>query len=295
VTGTALCAGTLAGAASLLASTGHRRAAAVVLPAGRGSRTAATRQFAGRMHRWRRSGWSSIAQFPVRVRVVGVLVAAGLMTALSGVAAGIGVGLVVAAATRVAAEQRDERRADRRGELWQEALVRLAAALRAGSTVSGALRSAAEVDHDERAIGAAPGPGGQLRIAALHLDTGGSPATAFAAASDPVARRLAACFELCAVLGLAPVPVLADLVAAEVTAAAGRRETRIAFATARATSRLLAALPLGGMVLAALFGVSAPRFLLGTLGGQLCVLAAGLFEAAGLLWVQRLGRVVGDR
>jgi tight adherence protein B len=55
-----------------------------------------------------------------------------------------------------------------------------------------------------------------------------------------------------------------------------------------ATGRLLAALPLAGVGLAAALGTSAPRFLFGSLPGQLSLLLAAILESTGLLWLERL-------
>lgn len=71
-----------------------------------------------------------------------------------------------------------------------------------------------------------------------------------------------------------------------------RRELASQMAGPRATARVLAVLPLVGLVLGSGLGGSPVGWLLGTPAG-LAVLAAGvLLEVAGLLWVRRLVRGV---
>lgn len=68
------------------------------------------------------------------------------------------------------------------------------------------------------------------------------------------------------------------------------REARGALATAQATSKLLAVLPLGGIALGRAIGGDTLGFLFTTPAGVGCVVVGLLFEVAGLLWVRSLMR-----
>jgi tight adherence protein B len=238
---------------------------------------------------------------------VAVLVAAATVVALAafvGVVAAAGIGVVAAAVLWTVASERRNRQIVRRGQSWHDALARLAAGLQTGVALPEALRGAADAAASRDSMVVAPKPtlashaayaaaepARRLRAAAEFLDLGGAPDAAFefgGLGPDPMAARLARCLGLCSALGVSPTSILAELAGSELAREQSRRDTRVALATARATSRLLALLPLGGVVLAATFGVSAPRVLFASFGGQLCLCAAGVFEAAGLIWVQRL-------
>lgn len=248
----------------------------------------------------------------LRLAALLCLLSVGALAVFAGALAAVGIGAVVGAALWTAGSARREHHARRRDQAWHEALARLAAGLQTGVALPEALRGAAAATRargDAAATGAVRAsprkpraharhvvdtegePARRLRSAAAYLDLGGVPERAFDVgghATDPMAARLSGCLGLCAALGVSPTSILAELAESELAREQSRRESRVALATARATSRLLAVLPLGGVLLAATFGVSAPRVLFATFGGQLCLCAAGLLEAIGLVWVQRL-------
>jgi tight adherence protein B len=64
-------------------------------------------------------------------------------------------------------------------------------------------------------------------------------------------------------------------------------------ASARATGRLLAALPVLGVAGAAALGTPPVELLLGSSLGRICTVAAGGLEICGLLWLRRLAASVG--
>lgn len=205
--------------------------------------------------------------------------------------AGPAVGLALAVlAIALTAEVRDALRVRRRDAVaasWRAALSATAVALSAGLPLPDALVR-----------------GGQ----AAGLRGTGSPATALAAAaaaarlgSDVVGvlahrcpagtgARLVACLRIATGTGVAPAILAVRLGEAVAAEEDGRRAAAVALATARATTRVLAVLPLAGIALAAAFGASAPAYLLGSATGHACLLAAAVLEAAGLRWSARLVR-----
>lgn len=171
--------------------------------------------------------------------------------------------------------------AERRRAL--EALSLLAADLRAGRTPAEALAGAAEV-----AVG---GVGEALRAAAGAARSGGDvPAALLAPASTvpELLRSLAACWAVGVDAGSglgAGVDRLAEgLRAAE----AQRRQVAAELAGPRATALLLAALPVGGIALAAALGADPLRVLLHTPAGVACLTAGLALDGLGLLWTSRL-------
>jgi len=69
-----------------------------------------------------------------------------------------------------------------------------------------------------------------------------------------------------------------------------RREIDSQLAAPRATARLLALLPLGGMALGVFLGVDPLRMLLGTTVGLCCLVVGSTLALAGVVWVDRLAR-----
>ena len=87
----------------------------------------------------------------------------------------------------------------------------------------------------------------------------------------------------------APLAVSLDrLAAAAAEAAATARTVRASLAGPRMTARLLALLPVAGLVLAALSGTNPLAVLLGTPPGRLCLVVGVLLDVTGLLWIERL-------
>lgn len=164
----------------------------------------------------------------------------------------------------------------------------LAAELRAGRSPTEALEAVAGT--------AAESVAGPLRSAARASRLGADPAAALGeqAGEVPAMGQLAACWHVASRTG-AGLADVADALAADLRAAQHRRgELAVEVASARASARLLACLPLVGLALGASLGARPLHFLLHTRLGA-GVLAVGLlFEVAGLVWTDRLVRQVGQ-
>jgi tight adherence protein B len=189
------------------------------------------------------------------------------LTAFAGV-----VGIV--AAERARTRRTRARRAT--AELVDECVAVLAAELSAGRSAADALAGAASVSP--------PLVGPAARVAAL----GGDPTSSLRVAADPpgadTMRDVAAAWAVAQSTG-AP---LADLLARAAVRAQDDlvtgREVEEQLAPVRATARVLAGLPLMGLVLGAGLGVDVVSLLLTTGWGQMCLLAAIALVASGL-WV----------
>jgi tight adherence protein B len=218
--------------------------------------------------------------FPVLLAIFGLVAVVGLAAA---------VGLLVAGASGWALAGRA--RARHREQLRRVAVVELiravAAELRCGRTSAAAFRAAVDA--------AAP----QLREALL-------PAADFAARGDlldvcaelaaltqlPAAgslrglTRLVACWRVAATSGAtlaSAVDRVADALHDELEL---ERALRTTLAGPRATVRLLAGLPVAGLVLATAIGARPLAFLFGSTAGACCTLGAGLLDTAGVLWAR---------
>jgi tight adherence protein B len=169
-----------------------------------------------------------------------------------------------------------------------EACGVLAAELRAGRSPAQALDAAA---------GVACGPtSAALRSGASTAWLGGDvPAALSLPAGGPAAwvvpellRGLAACWTVCSTTGSGLVAAVDRLAEAQRAAAAQRRAVAVELAGPRATARLLALLPLVGLLMAAGLGAAPLQFLLWTLPGRLCLVLGVALEVMGLRWTTRL-------
>lgn len=208
-----------------------------------------------------------------------VLVAASPKVALFSLVAG---GLVIAGA-RMAGRARDARRAAATGSRVVELCDALQAELAAGQTADRALdRAAVEwafVGPVARAATSGGAIVGALRVLAAEPGAG---ALRLVAAAWQVSHRTG--HGLADALGR----VAEDLRAAEQT----RRVVAGELASARATARLLAGLPLVALAMGAGAGAAPWSFLFGHPAGLIC-LAVGLgLGYAGLAWVDALARDV---
>jgi tight adherence protein B len=185
---------------------------------------------------------------------------------------------------RVRAAVRRRTEADRERARAVEACAALAAELRAGrppDAALGAVRSLAVGPTADvlAAAAAAASLGGDVPEVLAR----GAPSTA----SPALLRGLAACWSLCASTGAGLAAAVERLEAAERDALDRRREVRTELAGPRATARMLAALPVLGLLLAGGLGASPAWLVSSPLGLACLVLGAGL-DALGLLWTRRL-------
>lgn len=229
---------------------------------------------------WARAGSATGWRIPVVVAVLAVI--AGVLALTSGAhlvlaLTGIGVAVEVAGHLRRA---RARAVAARRTGLVVAACEGIAADLAAGRAPLHALRDAVrdwpELAPVARAAGLdADVPAALRRLAVLP----GAGQCRVLAAAWQVADRSGA--------GLASTM--------EMAAATARREreidrlVRTELASARATARLLAVLPVGVLVLASGVGGDPWPFLIGTPAGLGCLIAGLVLAAVGLRWLDRIG------
>ncbi|GAB3400294.1 type II secretion system F family protein [Flindersiella endophytica] len=165
-----------------------------------------------------------------------------------------------------------------------EACELMAAELRAGRSPSQALDSGAAVF-----AGLAP--------AAVAATLGGDVPRALRTFSGPgqeALRPLAAAWLVAERSGASLATLLDRTVATLRESQSVRDEVSAQLSAPRATSRVLAALPLAGVGLG--FGMDANPlgFLLGTPAGMACLAAGTALAVTGLLWVERLARSAED-
>ncbi|WP_436758679.1 type II secretion system F family protein [Streptosporangium sp. V21-05] len=185
---------------------------------------------------------------------------------------------------RFAARSRPSKRAD----AWRAASIELcqglSAELAAGRTAGEALA---------RAVGAAgfPDPVALRPLIAAARDGGDVPAALLAVAPEhggEAFRGLAACWKVSVTAG-AGLAVLVDRVADSLREAQVHRHNVAAqLAGPRATARLLAGLPVIGLLMAAGLGMRPLHFLFGGLAGVGCLVVGLALDACGLWWTHRL-------
>lgn len=237
----------------------------------------------------------------MRGGAAGLVVASGAswLAGWAGVFAAVLVGAVLGYLRRSARRDAARRRASAG---WQRSFVRMAGSLESGADLVSALRSGAGAARLEPPRPAAVSPRfGSLRrgpVSALPEDLlnraaafaalGGDPSQTLAGEPGRGAEHLAVALATSDGLGLAIRPVLATLAKAEVDHANVGREVDLALSTARATIRLLAALPMIGLALTVLVDPPAAVRVFSGPGGRFCLVAGAVVEAVGLLWTQRI-------
>jgi tight adherence protein B len=240
----------------------------------------------GRLVRRRLGVCQSLSRRPRRALVrrasltVGVAFAAALSTRHSLGAALVAVAAVAGlAGGALARKTRLRQRATQRRGAVLEICDQLAAELRAGQPPARALAHAAELWPDLQPAAAAASLGGDVPDALRSLSTErGTEALAAVAAAWQVAMRSGA--------GLAGVlDRMAEALRAE---DATRREVAAALGPPRATARLLAALPVFGLLLGTGVGADPWSFLFRTPLGVGCLALGTCLALAGLAWVERL-------
>jgi tight adherence protein B len=217
-----------------------------------------------------------------------------------GPVAAVFVGAYVGALFRMVRIRREDLAADRACATVEDLVCGLAADLRAGSAPVTALLAASVVDagpgHPRPVASRFPGrvtidPLRELADAAnAGLDI---PATLRAlelpGAQLPL-RRLAASWQVSETCG-APLAEVLERLDADLSAGRAQR-TQLSAQTGAAmtTVWLLAGLPVVGIALGFGLGADPLRWLFGTPIGAVCGLVALAFQAAGLLWAERLVR-----
>lgn len=204
---------------------------------------------------------------------------AGPVAALLTAAVAVGVPRVLVVRRRRKAQEREREQA-------VELCGVLAAELRAGRAPADALAATAA------ALGDGPLPELLLRVAATSRLGGDVPAL-LRAANGPtsvVLRQLAACWQVSTRTGAGLAAAVDRLGGGLRAQDKQRREVSAQLAGPRATARLLAVLPVLGILLAAALGSDPLRVLFHTPVGAACLAGAALLDAAGLLWTDALVR-----
>jgi tight adherence protein B len=174
--------------------------------------------------------------------------------------------------------------ADRERARAVEACAVLAAELRAGRPPAVALGAVREVAVGRtREVLSSAAAAAELGGDVPEVLARGAPASA----APALLRGLAACWALCASTGAGLAAAVERLEAAERDALDRRREVRTELAGPRATARMLAALPLLGLLLAGGLGAS-PAWLVSRPLGLTCLVVGVGLDALGLLWTRRL-------
>lgn len=182
--------------------------------------------------------------------------------------------------------------ARRRFEATSDAIVELldafAAELEAGRPAVVALRRAA-ADIDDAVLAGALAP--VLGV----VQVGGSVAAALITSADApgcrALRWLGAAWTLSDTTGARLAGVVERLAAAARAEAAHRREVAAQLAGPRASARLLAALPVLGLVIGELLGAHPLAVLVSTSGGVGCLATGLALELLGLRWTRRMAAV----
>ncbi|SNS93006.1 tight adherence protein B [Streptosporangium subroseum] len=179
-------------------------------------------------------------------------------------------------------------RPSKRTHAWRTASIELcqafAAELAAGRTAGEALARAVPAAEFPDSLALRP-------LIAAARDGGDVPAALLAVAPErggEAFRRLAACWKVSMTAG-AGLALLVDRVADSLREAqAHRQDVAAQLAGPRATARLLAGLPVLGLLMAAGLGMRPLHFLLGSPAGAGCLLLGLALDACGLWWTHRL-------
>lgn len=163
----------------------------------------------------------------------------------------------------------------------------LAAELASGQATSVALEQAAS--------GLSPDPCPRARSAAR---TGGNVAAAMRAdaraARAPVLAHLAACWDVAAHTGAGLAQAVGRLAEGARASEQARAELAAEVAAVRTSARLLAALPLFGLVIGYWIGADPLNWLAGSWPGRATLTLGLLLEAAGLMWLRSMVVAVQD-
>ena len=177
------------------------------------------------------------------------------------------------------------RAAQEEGRRAVEACAALAAELTAGRSPAEALSVASTQSTGAFAAG--------LAVAAAAERLGGDPPGALqeaarTSAAPTLLRGLAACWEVCSVTGAGLARAVEQVAQAARADHERLREIEAELAGPRATASLLAALPLGGLLMAFGLGADPLHQLLQTRLGAVCTLLGVTLEVLGLAWTARI-------
>lgn len=178
--------------------------------------------------------------------------------------------------------------AGREAAAWRKTCVELcqaiAAELAAGRASGDALvRAIDAVDPPDATV---------LRPVAATARDGGDVPTALAEAARPPGteglRRLAMCWQVSVTVGGGLTALVEGVATSLREAEAHRQDLSAQLAGPRATARLLAGLPLLGILMAVALGMRPLEFLLGHPAGAACLLTGLSLDVAGVLWIKRM-------
>ncbi|GAA3373753.1 type II secretion system F family protein [Streptomyces sannanensis] len=174
-------------------------------------------------------------------------------------------------------------------------LRRGAGAVALCGAVAGELRAGRQPGHALYAAVSGSGALGRAEAAVLAAARFGGdvPAALRLASGEPGAAGLAgmaACWQVAVAGGAGLAAGLERLEGALRAEHDQREDLRAQLTTARSTAVVLAVMPLAGLVLGTGLGAEPLRVLLHTPAGVGCLLAAGVLEAAGLIWAGRIVR-----
>jgi tight adherence protein B len=174
-------------------------------------------------------------------------------------------------------------RADELGAL-AEVLVAMGLELRAGVLPDRAL-----------VVAAGPSPEASLRQAVAQARCAEDPRAALLHSREPIVRALGAAWDVSTTTG-APLALSVERLAG---AARGEAEAvralQAALAGPRSSARILAGLPVLGLLMGQGMGASPVHVLVGTAPGAACLVLGVGFAAAGLIWTDRLVRAAQRR
>jgi tight adherence protein B len=217
----------------------------------------------------------------------GVALAAALVVGLAtrSPAGAVVAGLVTTATARGVRARRLAAAAARDEQAWVELLGALVLELRGGRAPAAALvASAAALPVPARAGPLMVALRPALRAAGLPGDVAG----ALSRARPPPLRMLGAAWAVSARTGAPLAGVLDRLVTGARADRAVRHAREAALAAPRASARLLAGLPLLGVLMAAGLGAKPMAFLLHEPAGEACLVVGVLLDLAALTWTARL-------
>jgi tight adherence protein B len=212
-------------------------------------------------------------------------VAAGLIGGLiGGAAAAVPAGLATGEGVRRLLVARRARAAAVLRRDVADWCVAVAGELRVGHTPIGALNATAEVTGSALAGVLAP----VAAVAALGGDVSASLRAAAARPGADALRHIAACWAVAGDVGAGLGAALQRLAGALQAAERVRAEVDAQLAGARASARLLAVLPVLGLLLGQAIGARPTRFLLHTPAGAVCAALTVALNVAGLAWTDRI-------